>query len=458
MMAAVQEIDYRFLKFTRFKELSFWDYYTLANKGSISARFPLVRLGEVLRQRKGSITINNTTVYKRCKVQLYGKGIVLRDEVLGSVIKTKKQQLCKPNDFLVAEIDAKFGGYGIVPADLENAIVSSHYFLFEIDQTKLCPNFLALVIKLQQFSKQVKATGSTNYAAIRPFHVLSYQIPLPPLEEQDELIAAYQSNLTKAKNKESELIGAKQKLESLLCNVLKINVQAVATVQSEGRIKLIQYRNLERWSLNYLLRRDTFSFQETICPVKKLGDVILGMSGGKTPSTHRESYWNGSINWTSPKDFSELMLGQSEDQITEKAIEETGLQVHPAGTILCVFRSGILRHSFPIAITKQPTTINQDVKAIDLDTNIVLPRYFLYYLHGLQRMVIEQASKKSVTVESINVHEFLELPFVLPPTDVQTQIIDLVSTQLEAYKQLLFDAAEQRGSAINEFEKAIFQS
>jgi type I restriction enzyme S subunit len=73
-----------------------------------------VRLGEVIRQRKEFITIDDLTVYKRPRVQLHAQGILLRDEVPGALIKTKSQQVCHTGEFLVAEIDAKVGGFGIV--------------------------------------------------------------------------------------------------------------------------------------------------------------------------------------------------------------------------------------------------------------------------------------------------------------------------------------------------------
>lgn len=46
---------------------------------------------------------------------LHAKGIVLRDELPGALIKIKSQQVCRSGEFLVAEIDAKVGGFGIVP-------------------------------------------------------------------------------------------------------------------------------------------------------------------------------------------------------------------------------------------------------------------------------------------------------------------------------------------------------
>jgi type I restriction enzyme S subunit len=148
----------------------------------------MVPLGRVLTHRKEFIEINDLENYKRCRAQLHAQGIVLRDIVPGLEIKTKKQQVCRAGEFLVAEIDAKLGGYGIVPRELEGAIVSSHYFLFGIDETKLDRSFLGYFIRTPDFHEQVAAQGSTNYAAIRPAHVLEYQIPLPPLAEQRRLV------------------------------------------------------------------------------------------------------------------------------------------------------------------------------------------------------------------------------------------------------------------------------
>ena len=155
----------------------------------MSTAWKEVALGEVIAHRKEFIEIDDLAEYKRCRVKLHVKGIELRDTITGASIKTKKQQVCRAGEFLVAEIDAKVGGFGIVPEELEGAIVSSHYFLFEIDAAQLDQRFLGYFIKTPIFREQVNAQGSTNYAAIRPSHVLDYTIPLPPLSEQRRIVA-----------------------------------------------------------------------------------------------------------------------------------------------------------------------------------------------------------------------------------------------------------------------------
>lgn len=180
----------------------------------------MVPLGEVIRPRKEFIHISDTRAYKRCRVQLHAKGIVLRDIVPGSEIKTKEQQVCRSGEFLVAEIDAKVGGFGIVPDDLDGAIVSSHYFLFEVEESTLDRRFLDFFIRTPAFRGQVSAQGSTNYAAIRPDDVLGYTIPLPPLAEQRLIVARIEELAAKIEEARGLRRQTVEETEALLSSAL----------------------------------------------------------------------------------------------------------------------------------------------------------------------------------------------------------------------------------------------
>src|SRR5258708_37009617 len=151
--------------------------------------FPFVKFAAFLSHRKQFIQIEDTELYKRARVQLHWKGIVLRDEVEGALIKTKDQQIARQGDLLVAEIDAKVGGVGIVPPELDGATVSSHYFLFEIDESKCIRPWLEWFVRSGGLADQVAARGSTNYAAIRPHHVSDFELPLPTTDEQCRIVS-----------------------------------------------------------------------------------------------------------------------------------------------------------------------------------------------------------------------------------------------------------------------------
>ncbi|MCF8449819.1 MAG: restriction endonuclease subunit S [Taibaiella sp.] len=151
------------------------------------------KLRDVISHRKGFISISDDSKYKLCRVQTKTLGVVLREEKDGIDIKTKQQQVCKAGDLVFAEMDARFGAYGIVPSELQGAIVSSHYFLYDVNNSKIENKFLEYCLKQPWFFSQVEAKGSTNYAGIRPTQVLEYEIPLPSIPQQRKIIQKIES-------------------------------------------------------------------------------------------------------------------------------------------------------------------------------------------------------------------------------------------------------------------------
>jgi type I restriction enzyme S subunit len=106
----------------------------------------------------------------------------------------------------------------------------------------------------------------------------------------------------------------------------------------------------------------------------RLGDMGEILGGG-TPSKANSKYWGGEIPWVSPKDMKVDFISESVDSISEVALTESAVKLVPEGSLLIVVRGMILAHSFPVAITRVPVTINQDMKAVvidNLDQNYVL--------------------------------------------------------------------------------------
>ncbi len=212
--------------------------------------WPITPLERVISHRKEFIQIDDLSSYKRCRVQVDAKGILLRDIVSGLEVKTKKQQVCKTGDFLVAEIDAKVGGYGIVPQELEGAIVSSHYFLYEIDESVLDRDFLDFYIRIPTFREQVASQGSTNYAAIRPHHVLEYKMPLPPLQEQRRIVGRIEELVAKVEEARGLRAIAQKKLKSFV-SATHIHLAADRIVELGQVIELDEKREIIKDSHGY---------------------------------------------------------------------------------------------------------------------------------------------------------------------------------------------------------------
>lgn len=159
-------------------------------------------------------------------------------------------------------------------------------------------------------------------------------------------------------------------------------------------------------------------------PTKQLRKITKSFSGG-TPSTDNFEYWEGDIPWASAKDLKEFYLEDTEDHISAKAVAESSTKIVPTHSVLVVVRSGILVHTFPVAVNRNQIAINQDLKALVCKKDVLAP-YLAYFLLLFNRHVLLRAVKHSTTVQSVNTFEFDRLEIPVPNLAFQAKIIDLL--------------------------------
>jgi type I restriction enzyme S subunit len=148
--------------------------------------------------------------------------------------------------------------------------------------------------------------------------------------------------------------------------------------------------------------------------------------GGNTPSKANPAYWtDGTVPWVSPKDMKVNEISSSEDCITELALVDGRLSMVPADSVLFVTRSGILSHTFPVAVTRLPVTINQDLKALTPKAG-VSSKYVAHAIRGASQRILRDCAKSGTTVPSIETSRLLD--FEIP--------IDGLSEQLEVVAEL----------------------
>jgi type I restriction enzyme, S subunit len=156
---------------------------------------------------------------------------------------------------------------------------------------------------------------------------------------------------------------------------------------------------------------------------------VATIRGGCTPSMSTATYWGGDIPWISPKDMHAGAILDSELKITEKALEETSLELLPPGTLLIVGRSGILKRKLPVQITVKPCTINQDLKALTFPPSFE-PIFMRLLLLGHQRQILNEDVKQGTTVQSLVYDRLFARRFALPPVAEQHRIVAKVDDLL----------------------------
>lgn len=182
--------------------------------------------------------------------------------------------------------------------------------------------------------------------------------------------------------------------------------------------------------------------------VRKLKQVMSFIGGG-TPDKSKEEYWNGTIPWVSPKDMKSDDIFETQDQITQAAIQGSSTNLVPSGSILIVVRSGILKHSIPIAITRVSVAINQDMKAlipkISLDTG-----YFVSFVRGCKNDLLILWTKQGATVESIENSLMVNTLIPFPPFEEQVLIAEAIRGNIERFNQLI-EGTRQGITLLNEY-------
>jgi len=445
----------KYLNFSNFKHLKFWDYYSLSKKSQIQSKYNLVELSEILTHRKEYFTIKDNCLYKRCRVQTRGQGVVLRDEVLGKEIKTKKQQVCKVDDFLVAEIDAKVGGYGIVPDYLDGAIVSGHYFLFEINKSKVLPDFLSILVKCKDFSKQIKATGSTNYAAIRPYHVLEYIIPLPSLHEQYRIVDEYTEKIKLAEELERKAkYLTKYSNEALLKT---LDIQTTKTFKKSKGLSFVPFSKSDRWDVMYLLGNIPFfnSKYELV-----LFSKIITFFNKNSDSTSIR------INTTSyPKDDFLFIGMESIEKETGKLLEfqkvkgaeikSQALKV-PKGFILFGRLRPYLNKYWINDSEHENIICSSEFFVFDI-TKEINKQYFMYALSSVivQNQIADKTS--GARMPRINEDIFFNLKIPLPELTIQEKLVKELDKLKKDSSEYVLDSLKFKQQALKEFENEIFQ-
>lgn len=155
-----------------------------------------------------------------------------------------------------------------------------------------------------------------------------------------------------------------------------------------------------------------------------INNLCKDIYGGGTPSkSHPEFYENGDIPWISSKDMKSDILYDSQIKINQLGVDNSTAKMVPANAVIMVIRSGILKHTLPVAINAVPITVNQDLKVFI--PNSRLSSVFLMFLFKMLEKDI-LTGVRAVTADNIEFNTLKERLVIVPPLDLQSQFASFV--------------------------------
>lgn len=237
-----------------------------------------------------------------------------------------------------------------------------------------------------------QSSGSANQANISKTSILDLELSFPPLAEQ-KAIAEVLSSLD---DKIDLLHRQNETLEEIAQNLFR----------------------------QWFVEEAEDSWEEVYL------DDVLSVLGGSTPSTRNPDYWNGNINWTSPRDITNLnsiYLFDTPRKITEKGLKKISSGLLPEGTLLMTSRApvGVL------AFAETPLAINQGYIAIIDDKGF--SKEFLY-LWLKENMEYVHSFANGSTFLEISRSVFKTLRFIVPPKEKIEKFQNSIKTKFDKIK------------------------
>ena len=184
------------------------------------------------------------------------------------------------------------------------------------------------------------------------------------------------------------------------------------------------------------LRRIPFHWESS-----RMWRISSAVSGG-TPSKDEPSYWGGKIPWVSPKDMKRRFIDSSEDTITDQALFEAGLKLIPPPAVLIVVRGMILAHSFPVAVTRLPVTINQDMKALRLRHDIE-PLFIAWVFEGVGKTLVAAVVEEAAHgTRVIRMDQWRSVTVPVPPKSEQHSIVSFLDRETSRIDALAWKVSD----------------
>lgn len=356
-----------------------------------------IRVIRIANVQKGYIEDNNPVFYP-----LDSKGL--------------ERYMLKEQDLLMS-LTGNVGRVALIEREMLPAALNQRVACLRLKSDTILRKYLFHLLNSNFFEQQcMKASKGVAQKNISTEWIKEYEIPLYSIEKQQEIIRIL--------DKTRYIISAKMKEIRMLDNLIKARF-----VELFGDA----IHNDKGWE------NDT---------VEKLCKEIYG--GGTPSKSHPEYYEDGDIPWVSSKDMKTDVLTDSQIKINQLGVDNSTARMVPINSVIMVIRSGILKHTLPVAINAVPITVNQDLKVF-IPNERVLTRFLAIQFKMHEKDIL--SGVRAVTADNIEFNSLKQRELIVPPIELQQEYVTFLE-QIDKSKvavqksldetQLLFDSLMQK--------------
>ena len=183
---------------------------------------------------------------------------------------------------------------------------------------------------------------------------------------------------------------------------------------------------------------------------KRLIDISRNISSGITPLRSNDEFWtDGTIPWLKTEQLGEKYIFDTNEYITEKALQEANVKLFPENTLsIAMYGEGKTRGN--VSILKRPMATNQACCNIELDAEKVSSEYVYYFLktqyenlRGLSSGIRKNLNTNDIKNFVIRLPENLKtqqsIAAVLSALDKKIALNKQINARLEEMAKTLYD-------------------
>jgi len=444
----MQEVTNTYLKYINLILLENWSVQGLLDsKFNYSNKYELARIGDFLIKSRNVVNIEDDKIYNRVTVKINNNGVILRDIEKGINIGTKKQYRAKSGQFIISKIDARNGAFGIIPKELDDAIVTNDFPLFDVNTKKINIQFLLLITTTKEFINfaQSCSSGTTNRQRMDIELFLSQKIPLPKIEEQNKIVNDYLQRVHDAEQLKNKIKIIEHEIDTYFTEQLGIEKKEKKDTQIG--LQIFDFKDFDRWDIwidkgNSITQKyNTIKFRDIV-----LGKPVYGanVKGVKRKSETRyiritDINENGTLNkeFVSPEIVEEKYLLKENDFLIARSGNTVG-------------KTFLYKKKYGRAIYAG-YLVNYH-----LDLKKVIPEYVLEYTKSYSFKQWISSNQRIAGQPNINGQEYLQAPIVIPPVREQKEIIEKVIRLKNEIQSITLDIENIKIKSEQEFEKSIF--